>query len=443
MKMPRISIVTASFNQARFIRETIESVLSQGYPDVEHIVVDGMSTDQTPLILQAYPHLKVLREPDRGQADAINKGFRLATGDVFTFLNSDDTLLPGALACVAAEIDPADGRHVVMGRCRFVNENGQFLGVEHPSMFVGHTDVLRIWTGHSIPQPAVFFSREAWERCGPMDPGERLVLDYDLFCRMSRSYHFHSIDQVLATYRLHADSKTSGVDNEKRLKESLRVSRKYWGSFFHPRRWRLEASYLAFRAGRRGRAVRWLRRAQDEWHRRRFLTAAALSCAGVAIGPDVFIDVALVPGLRDFFGKATGRVRPFQFRAQRDRPETSAWREFRDLHGDGWAGPELITKVEARPGHKELVLMGAANWRATSRIDVYVDGRLCGGQTTKRKASFEIRIPIHVSVGLHEVRITSSSWFVPDDFLHNGDFRPLAFQVGMLAFEPARSPADR
>ena len=84
------------------------------------------------------------------------------------------------------------------------------------------------------------------------------------------------------------------------------------------------------------------------------------------------------------------------------------------------------------------MLQGALNWRSSARIDVYVDGLLCGGQKVKRKANFEIRIPMQLPVGLHEVRVTSSSWFVPDDFLHNGDFRPLAFQVARLAFEPAQ-----
>src|SRR5207302_1409290 len=89
--LPRISVVTPSFNQGRFVARTIESVQAQQYPNLEHIVVDGMSTDDTPAILARYPHLRVLREPDCGQADAINKGFGLATGDIYCFLNSDDT----------------------------------------------------------------------------------------------------------------------------------------------------------------------------------------------------------------------------------------------------------------------------------------------------------------------------------------------------------------
>jgi len=164
---PRISIVTPSYNQGRFLAETIESVLRQDYPNVEHIVVDGMSTDETPEILKRYPHLRVIREPDQGQADAINKGFRIATGEIYAFLNSDDLLLPGALKRVAAEIRPQEGRHVIMGRCRFIDENSRYIGIEHPSHFESFERVLAIWKGHFIPQPAVFWTAEVWQRCGP------------------------------------------------------------------------------------------------------------------------------------------------------------------------------------------------------------------------------------------------------------------------------------
>src|SRR5947209_14851315 len=148
--LPRISVVTSSYNQGRFLGRTIESVLTQYYPDLEHIVVDGMSTDETPAVLARYPHLRVIREPDRGQADAINKGFRVATGKVYCFLNSDDTFLPGALHRVAGEIDPARGRHVVMGRCIHVDEEDHFTGQEHPSAFVNHRRVLEVWKYNTI-----------------------------------------------------------------------------------------------------------------------------------------------------------------------------------------------------------------------------------------------------------------------------------------------------
>ena len=167
--LPRVSVVTCSYNQGRFLGRTVESVRAQGYPDVEHIVVDGMSTDETPRVLAGYRHLRVIREPDRGQADAINKGFRAATGDILCFLNSDDTLEPGALARVARELDPARDRQVVVGRCRYIDEQDQPTGVEHPCVYVGHRRLLEIWKGHAIPQPATFWTRAVWERCGPLD----------------------------------------------------------------------------------------------------------------------------------------------------------------------------------------------------------------------------------------------------------------------------------
>ena len=129
--LPRISVVTPSFNQGRFIAQTIDSVVGQAYPNVEHIIVDGMSTDETPAVLARYPHLRVVREPDRGAAQAINKGFRLARGNILCYLNSDDTLLPGALHRVAQEIDPSRDRHVVTGRCLYTDEQGTSLDMEH------------------------------------------------------------------------------------------------------------------------------------------------------------------------------------------------------------------------------------------------------------------------------------------------------------------------
>src|SRR5207245_1968885 len=145
--LPRISVVTSSYNQGRFIAQAIESVLGQGYPCFEHIVVDGMSVDDTAAILARYPHLRILREPDGGQAEAINKGFRLATGDIYCFLNSDDTLVPGAFQCVARELDPQRGRHIVMGRCRYLDEEGCPTGLEHPCAYQDHRRVLEIWKG--------------------------------------------------------------------------------------------------------------------------------------------------------------------------------------------------------------------------------------------------------------------------------------------------------
>ena len=167
-------------------------MLAQDYPNVEHIVVDGMSTDGTANVLARYPHLSVIREPDRGQADAINKGFRAATGEILGFLNSDDTLEPGALRAVAEAIDPrAPAATSSWAAAGSLTKTTTSLGVEHPSAFESHRRVLEIWKGHCLPQPAIFWTREVWEACGPLDVAERLMLDYDLFCRFSQRYAFH------------------------------------------------------------------------------------------------------------------------------------------------------------------------------------------------------------------------------------------------------------
>ena len=196
-KWPRISLVTPSFNQGRFIGETIESVLRQNYPNFEHIVIDGASTDETLEILGRYPHLRVISEPDSGQAEAINKGFRMATGDIWGFLNSDDTLMPNALKSVAGEMMSGRGRDIVMGRCRFVDEKGHYMGIEHPSHFESHRRVLEVWKGHFIPQPAVFWRQKVWRKCGGMNETlNSQWIDYDLFCRFSKWYKFLHIVSI-------------------------------------------------------------------------------------------------------------------------------------------------------------------------------------------------------------------------------------------------------
>ncbi len=259
--LPHLSIITPSFNQGRFIGQTIDSVLAQDYPNVEHIVVDGMSTDETPAVLARYPHLRIIREPDRGAADAINKGFRLARGEVLGYLNSDDTLLPGALHRVAREMAPS--RHVVVGRCVYTDEEGASLGVEHPWLpDLSPRRLLQVWKGNPVPQPATFWSAEAWRRCGPLDEAEHLVFDYDLMCRLRHCYRFHGIDQVLATYRLHGNSKSCLSRQREVVDRAVRVSRRYWGPASSPLHWRLRLSLAGSRllAPVRACGKRWLPR---------------------------------------------------------------------------------------------------------------------------------------------------------------------------------------
>jgi len=427
MTTPRISIVTSSYNQGSFIERTIESIRTQDYPDVEHIVVDGMSSDSTMEVLAKYSHLKVIREPDAGQADAINKGFRLATGAIFGFVNSDDTLEPGALRAVAEAMSADPGRHVVMGRCRFIDERDVFLGVEHPSAFESHRRVLEIWKGYCLPQPAIFWTRDVWETCGPLGANEQLVLDYDLFCRFSRRYVFHRLDRILANYRLHTESKTQSMTDEERLNLSIAVSRRYWGSPLGWQYWRLAASHARFRFNRRGRASRLMREGRQHYRAKHRLTGLTKITIGGALAPEVAADVA-VPALRPFFARVRGALRV----GRQVRPHTQAWLGHNALHNDGWAGPEVMVPITVGPQHTALQLVGSVvqgRLRRPLELEAFLDGHSLGRKPVG-KSDFSVAWDLaSVPAGPHEVRIAASAFVVPHDYLGNQDYRPLSYRV--------------
>jgi glycosyltransferase involved in cell wall biosynthesis len=431
-------VVTASYNQGRFLGRTIDSVLAQDYPNLEHVVVDGLSTDETPQVLARYGHLRVIRERDRGQADAINKGFRAATGDVLCFLNSDDTLVPGALWRVAREIDPGRGRHVVLGRCRYIDADDRPTGREHPSAFEGHRRVLEVWKGHCLPQPAVFWTREVWRRCGPLDEGQHLVLDYDFFCRVSRHYAFHPLKQVLANYRLHADSKTCSADGRRVLEESIRVSRRYWGGLGWGERARLLASYAGFRVGRRQRALGLLKGARDASAERRPLAAAARAAVCAGIAPDVLTYAILLPALA---ARSPAWFERLGWLRQWCRPRTEptrlqVWREWTELHPDGWAGPLCRVPLCVRPGERRLELDGYVEIGHHPRpleIEVRVDDRAVGRCRVGRRRQFQAVLPLDgVPPGEHHLELVSNTFLVLDEFRGNEDYRPLSFKVRQL-----------
>lgn len=215
---PKISVITPSFNQGRFIAETIESVINQDYPNVEHIVIDGGSTDNTMTIVNRYrSHLAhVISESDRGQSDALNKGFGLATGEILCWLNSDDQFAPMALAAVAMAFHTT-GADVVSGICE-VYDNGRLVH-RHMSACVNGklpiSDLLDLdngWNaGQFFYQPEVFFTRDLWERAGAHVREDCYYsMDYELWCRFAFSgANFHALGAPLARFRLHSEQKTA------------------------------------------------------------------------------------------------------------------------------------------------------------------------------------------------------------------------------------------
>lgn len=215
---PRISIVTPSLNQGKFIAETIESVIAQQYPNLEFIIVDGGSTDETLTIIEKYKDFVdiIISEPDRGQSDAINKGFARATGEIFTWLNSDDCLAPGALAAVAVAF-ASHTADLVCGICE-VLKDGELLNrhltscADGPLPLEELLDLEGAWAGGQFfYQPEVFFKREIWIKAGEHVREDCYYsMDYELWCRFALvDANIHVVGRPLVRFRMHSEQKTA------------------------------------------------------------------------------------------------------------------------------------------------------------------------------------------------------------------------------------------
>lgn len=207
--LPRISVVTPSFNQARFVEATLRSVLGQGYPNLEYIVVDGGSSDGTVEVLERYrPFLSsLLIEPDNGQSDAIAKGFERATGDIQGWLNSDDELAPGTLRAVGEFFRDHADVDVLYGDVALIDAEGVLIREVPAAEFHFKTLLL----DHPVvPQQGAFWRRRAYCMAGGLDRSLRFCMDFDLWVRLHQSgAHFARLRRVLGKFRLHGEAKTA------------------------------------------------------------------------------------------------------------------------------------------------------------------------------------------------------------------------------------------
>lgn len=225
-----VSIVTPSYNQARFLEETMRSVLEQDYPHIEYIVVDGGSTDGSREIIEKYANRLAwwVSEKDRGQTDAINKGFARARGEVLAWLNSDDTYQPGAIreAVEFLRANPQVG--LVYGDANYIDEHGRVIG-RFPA---AQTDYRRLRQGYvHIPQQSAFFRGDLWRKVGPLDDSFYFAMDYDLWVRLAHEAPIVYLPRVWANFRLHSDAKTIAAD-DRCWPEMLRVHYRDGGSPF-------------------------------------------------------------------------------------------------------------------------------------------------------------------------------------------------------------------
>jgi glycosyltransferase involved in cell wall biosynthesis len=212
---PKISIVTPSYNQSEFIEETIRSVLLQGYPDSEYIIIDGGSTDKSIEIIKKYePWLTYwVSEPDRGQAHAINKGFKKATGEIVAWINSDDVYFPGVLGIVANLFYINQCCDIVYGNCIFIDDQGKSV----KRYRTNHFDFKKFLVKHSIPQPSMFFKQQILCRFGYLD--ENLDYSFDrklwLMAGINCNQSLFFARRNFSKYRLHKKSK--GVSEKHKM----------------------------------------------------------------------------------------------------------------------------------------------------------------------------------------------------------------------------------
>jgi glycosyltransferase involved in cell wall biosynthesis len=231
MTNPLVSIITPSFNQARYLEATIQSVFAQDYPHIEYIIVDGGSTDGSVDIIQKYLNKLAwwISENDKGQTDAINKGFARAKGDVLAWLNSDDTYNPGAVRAAVKYLTEYPDVGMVYSDCHYMDEQGRVIG-QFPA---AQTDYRRLRQGYvHIPQQTMFFRAKYWQEVGPLDPSFFFAMDYDLWTRIAKHAPLkYAKGQTWANFRIHGSGKTTSSD-DRCWPEMLRIHYRDGGSFF-------------------------------------------------------------------------------------------------------------------------------------------------------------------------------------------------------------------
>ena len=210
--LPKITIITPSFNQGQFIEQTIQSVIAQNYPNLEYIIIDGGSTDNTLEIIKKYAdfiHFWV-SEPDNGQSDAINKGLKHATGDVFNWLNSDDYYLPNALLTVGNAFKNPD-LNVLCGNELVLLPNGALTKTTNPPTII-KPSLEETMAIANICQPPTFFRLSAFKQLGDVSERLHFCMDADMWLRYLSEFGLFQVektDAILNVFRVHTDSKSS------------------------------------------------------------------------------------------------------------------------------------------------------------------------------------------------------------------------------------------
>jgi glycosyltransferase involved in cell wall biosynthesis len=398
---PLVSIVTPTYNMGHFLEETIQSVLSQDYPHIDYVVMDGGSTDSTLELLRKYQsRLRFVSAPDEGQADAINKGFALARGQVFAFLNADDTYLPGAVSTAVSQMTAHSSHGMVYGDGYHVHEDGTMMGAYPSRSF----DYEALSHNCFICQPAAFMWRDAFAAVGGLNQSLQTALDYDLWIRIGKTYPLMKIDGFLATSRMYRENKT--ISRRKQVyEEIIQVVKTHYG--YVPYDWLY--GYAAYLIDRKDQIF-------EVSHPSAIKKALALSL-GLYYNPRqptrYWKEWCLAMGIG---GKFTGR-----------------WT-------DGWISKEYDHEFRGAPDCDRIVISGRhlAPFRKGLRLDISLNG------VPLKQVSFDAHGPFRIEMPCppdargktNRLKITCNASFRPG---RGGDTRRLSCLIDGIDAERSRS----
>ena len=405
MNQPLVTVVTPSYNQGRFIRATIESVLSQDYPAVEYIIMDGGSTDETAAVASEYSsRVTFVSERDRGQSHAINKGFRQARGEVLAWINSDDILLDGAVTKAVKAYREDGHAGAVYGEGYLMDEAG------HLTARFPYTQPFDLWRlthlSDYILQQSAFFRKDAVAEVGWLREHLHYTMDWDLLIRIGKRYPLRRIPEYLGCIRDYGDTKTS-LGGMRRVKEIRDVLREHTGMQVPP-------GWVLYGVGA------W----SDLWCRRiQRATPAGLRWAGE------FLQVGLLGLCSALVGRVVNRH--------------GGW------HSDGWIGEVMDYWIPNGSGQLHLEgEMPPSPWLQGQRIRVSSNGTVLGEYPVAAgRVNLAVQIPLPPNGEPVRLRLECARTFVPGySWENNLDVRSLALllhRIRFLSFDyfpPGRDP---
>jgi hypothetical protein len=384
MSKPLVTVVTPSFNQGHFIRATIESVLSQDYPNIEYVIMDGGSTDETASVVKDYSsRLNFISEKDRGQSHAINKGFQMAKGSIVTWLNSDDLYLPGAIRTAVNSFQQSPSAGAVYGEGYLIDREGNTTS-RFPC-----TEPFNLWKlvhlSDYILQQTVYFRKDVLDQVGYLDEDLHYSMDWDILIRIGLRYPLAYVPEYMGCLREYPEAKSS-AGGIRRAKEIRNMLQRHTGMRISP-----------------GSVVYGLETYQKVW------------CGQIerVCGPMKPLAGKLQSVVRLAAGTVIGRT----------------IRNSQGWYSDGWAG--RVVRFMLPPGGSAFAIEG--NLPGWPRL-VGQTLRIRANRTWIGKFNVpcgDFRLNVDLPPELHDqllrLTIVASKWFMPGRFALRGDHRHLAF----------------